>query len=76
MKEENQQCGLSKDKRYKQRAINQLAIGFIIILWGGLLALKQVGIIQKDVSTWPFVFVASGILLVIGGIYRLYAREK
>lgn len=76
MKEENHHQGLLEDKRYKRRAINQLAIGLIIVLWGGLLILKQVGVIEKDVSTRPFAFVAFGILLVIGGIYRLYAREK
>lgn len=76
MIEENQYRGQPVDKRYKRRAINQLAVGFIIVLWGGLLVLKQVGVIEKDVSTWPFAFVAFGILLVIGGIYRLHIREK
>lgn len=42
MKEENQYREQSMDKRYKRRAINQLAVGFIIVLWGGLLMLKQV----------------------------------
>ncbi len=55
----------------RRHAINQLAIGSIIFLWGILLTLKQVGIIEKSVSTWPFAFTAFGILLVIGGIYRL-----
>jgi hypothetical protein len=55
----------------KRRALNQLAIGAIIFLWGILLTLKQVGIIEKSVSTWPFALTAFGILLVVGGIYRL-----
>ena len=76
MREENYQYRLSEDKLYALRAINRLAIGAIIILWGSLLALKQVGIIEKDVSTWPFAFVAFSILLVFGGIYRLYVGEK
>lgn len=76
MKEENQYREQSMDKRYKRRAINQLAVGFIIVLWGGLLMLKQVGVMEKDVSTWPFAFVAFGVLLVIGGIYRLRIQEK
>jgi hypothetical protein len=45
-------------------------------MWGSLLALRQAGIIEKNVSTLPFVFIAFGILLVAGGIYRLYARER
>jgi hypothetical protein len=36
-----------------------------------LLSLKQVGIIEKTMSTWPFALTAFGMLLVIGGIYRL-----
>jgi hypothetical protein len=76
MREENHSYGLSEDKRYKLRAINRLTIGSIILVWGSLLALKQFGIIEKDVSTLPFVFVTFGMLLVFGGIYRLTAREK
>jgi len=76
VKEENRRYRLTEDKRYMLRAVNRLAVGSIIILWGSLLALKQVGVIEKDVSTWPFAFVAFGILLVFGGIYRLSARQK
>lgn len=63
---ENEQSG-----KLRRRAIDQMAIGFIILLWGSLLTLKQVGIIEKNVSTWPFPLTAFGILLIIGGIYRL-----
>jgi len=76
MKEENHHYGLSEDKRYTLTAINRLGIGSILLSWGSLLILKQVGIIEKNVSTWPFALTALGILLVFGGIYRIYAREK
>jgi hypothetical protein len=67
---------VNEDKRYTLRAIDQMAIGSIILLWGSLLMLKQIGIIDRSLSTWPFVFVAFGILLIAGSIYRLYARGK
>jgi hypothetical protein len=76
MKEENYQYKQSEDKLYTLRAIDRLAIGAIVILWGSLLILREVGIIDEGVSTWPLVFVAFGLLLVLGGIYRLYVREK
>jgi hypothetical protein len=72
--EERQRDGqLEKERpsRLRSRAFDQLAIGSIILLWGSLLALKQVGTIDKNVSTWPFVLTVFGILLVAGGIYRL-----
>jgi len=76
MREEDHHYGLPEDKRYVLGAINRLAIGSIIILWGSLLALKQAGIVERNVSAWPFALVAFGMLLVFGGIYRLWAREK
>ena len=57
--------------KMRKRAIDQLAYGSIILLWGSLLALKQVGIIQKNVSTLPFPLTAFGILLVAASIYKL-----
>jgi phosphoglycerol transferase MdoB-like AlkP superfamily enzyme len=57
--------------KMRKRAIDQLAYGSIILLWGSLLALKQVGIIQKNISTWPFPLTAFGILLVAASIYKL-----
>jgi len=66
---------LSDQKRSRLKAIDQLAFGLIITLWGGLLTLKQVGIIGKDISTLPFVFVAFGALLIFGGVYKLVTRE-
>jgi hypothetical protein len=71
---ENQRDGQLENEhpsKLRGRAIDQMAIGSIILLWGSLLTLKQVGIIEKNVSTWPFALTAFGILLVIGGIYRL-----
>jgi hypothetical protein len=67
----NRQIENERPSRLKRRAINQLAFGSIILLWGSLLILKQVGIIEKNVSTWPFPLAVFGMLLVISGIYRL-----
>jgi len=67
---------MNEDTRYALKAVDQMAIGSIILLWGSLLMLKQAGIIDKSLSTWPFVLVAFGILLIAGSIYRLHAREK
>jgi len=58
--------------KLRRRAIDHLAIGSTILLWGSLLALKQVGIIDKNVSTWPFPLTLFGVLLVAGSIYRLH----
>jgi hypothetical protein len=75
MKTEERQRGGQLEKehpsRLRRRAFDQLAIGSIILLWGSLLTLKQVGTIDRNVSTWPFVLTAFGILLVAGGIYKL-----
>jgi hypothetical protein len=57
--------------KLRRRVFDQLAIGSIILLWGSPLTLKQVGIIDKNVSTWPFALTAFGILLVAGGIHKL-----
>lgn len=57
--------------RQRRRAIDQLAIGAVVLLWGVLLALKQVGVIERSVSTWPFALTAFGVLLVAGSICRL-----
>ena len=57
--------------RLERRAIDQLAFGSIILLWGSLLILKEAGIIAKNVSTWPIPLAVFGILLVVSGIYRL-----
>jgi hypothetical protein len=75
MREESYQCKLSENKRYTLRAVNRLAIGVIIVMWGILLAARQVGILAENVSMLPFCFVAFGILLIFGGIYRLHAGE-
>jgi hypothetical protein len=65
------QLGNEHLHKLRSRAIDQLAIGSVILLWGILLTLKQVGIIDKNVSTWPIALTAFGILLVAGGIHRL-----
>ena len=62
--------------KLRRRAIDQLAIGGLILLWGSLLILKQVGIIQKNVSTLPIIIAAFGLLLVLGGINRLNRSKQ
>jgi hypothetical protein len=57
--------------KLRKSAVNQLAIGSVILLWGCLLILKQIGLIEKNVSTWPFPLAAFGALLVVSGVYRL-----
>jgi hypothetical protein len=75
MKTEETQCDRElvnhHANKLRGRAIDQSAIGALILMWGVLLMLKQAGIIDESVSTWPFLLTAFGILLVIGGIYRL-----
>ena len=75
MKEEQSQPDRQLERehqsRLRKRAINQLAFGSIILLWGSLLALKQVGMIPANISTWPYPLTVFGILLVAAGIYRL-----
>jgi len=56
---------------FRNRAIDHVAVGSVMLLWGILLTLKQVGIIDQNVSTWPIALAAFGLLLVAGGIYRL-----
>jgi hypothetical protein len=72
-KEDQRDTQLENEHLHKlrSRAIDQLAIGSVILLWGILLTLKQAGIIDKNVSTWPIALTAFGILLVAGGIHRL-----
>jgi len=67
----DKQIGNQHSSKPRKSAIDQLAIGSVILLWGALLILKQAGMIDKNVSTWPFPLTAFGMLLVAGGIYRL-----
>ena len=62
--------------KIRKSAINHLAFGSIILLWGILLVLKQVGIIERNVSTWPFAFVAFGTLFVVSGIIKLSRSRR
>ena len=57
--------------RTRRKAIGNLAWGSIILVWGILLLLKEIGIIAKNVSTLPFPFAAVGALLVLSGIIKL-----
>lgn len=61
---------LPEKDRYILRVANRVGIGSIIVIWGSLLTLRSIGIIDKSISTWPFAFTAFGVLLLIGGIYR------
>ena len=67
----DRQTGSEHSSKLRKHAIDRLAIGSVILLWGALLILKQAGMIDKNVSTWPFPLAAFGILLVVSGIYRL-----
>jgi hypothetical protein len=55
----------------RKSGINHLAFGSIIFTWGFLLLLKQVGIIDQNVSTLPFVITAFGAMLVAAGVIKL-----
>jgi hypothetical protein len=62
--------------KLRTRAIDQLALGSIILLWGSLLTLKQTGTIEKNASTWPLPLTAFGTLLAADGIYRLSRSRR
>ncbi len=55
----------------RRRAIDQMAFGSLILLWGVLLILRQIGILDRNVSTLPIIMAAFGLLLFLGGINRL-----
>jgi len=55
----------------RRKAVDQLAIGGLILFWGTLLVLRQIGLIDQSISTLPIIIAAFGLLLVIGGINRL-----
>jgi hypothetical protein len=62
--------------KLRRKAIDQMAFGGLILLWGSLLILKQVGIIEKNVSTLPAMMAVFGALLVAGGISRLSRSRR
>lgn len=55
----------------RRRAIDELAIGSLLVLWGILLVLKEFGLIEKNVSTWPFPLAVFGLMLFVSAIYKL-----
>lgn len=66
------QTGMNEDKRRRTlRGIDRLAIGLFIFLWGAFLLLQQAGIVQENVSMWPYALIYFGILVAVGGISRL-----
>lgn len=74
---ENQQVQRNKQpdneqfNRIRRRAIDQLAFGSLLVFWGSLLILKEFGIIEKNVSTWPFPLAVFGLMLFVSAIYKL-----
>ena len=46
-----------------------LAIGLIILLWGSIWFLQEVGYISGEVNVWPFAIVIFGILIIVGALY-------
>jgi hypothetical protein len=63
---------MNEDKRRRTlRGIDRLAIGLFISLWGAFLLLQQAGIVQENVSMWPYALIYFGILVAVGGILRL-----
>jgi len=55
----------------RRRAIDELAIGSLLVFWGGLLILKELGIMEKNVSTWPFPLAVFSLMLFVSAIYKL-----
>ena len=53
-----------------------LAIGAIILLWGAIMLLQQpgIGLIDQDMSPWPFAVIIFGVLILIGALYGLSRR--
>ena len=62
---------MEEKTRTRNSGVNHLAFGSIILVWGILLVLKEVGIIEESVSTWPFAFTAFGVVLVAAGVIKL-----
>ena len=60
----------------RRRAIDQTAFGSLLLLWGILLILRQIGILDRNMSTLPIIMAAFGLLLVIGGINRLNRARR
>jgi hypothetical protein len=60
----------------RNSGINYLAFGSLISGWGILLLLQEAGIVDRNLSTWPFAFTAFGALLVTAGIIRLNRSRR
>jgi hypothetical protein len=63
-------------RRHIKGAIDRLAIGLFIFLWGAFLLLQQAGIIQHSVSVWPYALIYFGTLIAVGGIIRLISQTR
>jgi len=55
----------------RKGAINEIVIGFFILLFGTVWLLHQAGLLQATSWIWPFAFIYFGALIVIGAVYRL-----
>ncbi|HXX87828.1 MAG TPA: hypothetical protein VEH86_05215 [Candidatus Acidoferrum sp.] len=62
---------MEEKTRTRNSGVNHLAFGSIILGWGILIVLKEIGIIEESVSTWPFAFTAFGAVLVAAGVIKL-----
>jgi hypothetical protein len=62
--------------RHLKGAIDRLAIGLFIFLWGAFLLLQQAGIIQNNISVWPYALVYFGVIVTAGGIIRIISRTR
>lgn len=53
-----------------------IVFGLLIITWGVLWLLHEMGIIPKIVEIWPFAVIIIGILIITGALYRLRQRKS
>jgi hypothetical protein len=67
----NKQPDKEQSNRLRRRAVDESAIGSLLVFWGSLLILKEFGIIEKSVSTWPFPLAVFGLMLFVSAIYKL-----
>lgn len=51
-----------------------LAIGAIIILWGGIWLLQQADLIPETIEVGPFAAIIFGAIILIGALYALSRR--
>jgi len=57
-------------------AIVGIVFGLLIVIWGVLLVLHQMGVIPKLVDIWPFAVIIVGVLIIAGALYKLRQRKS